>query len=73
MTGPLSTSIILVTSRFADLVCLYLTVMKYMYFHKLILVTLHVETWKLYGDAIWWPLCTPFDVTFFNLLWADLQ
>lgn len=41
--------------------------------NKLILNSLYVETWKLYGDAIWWALCTPFDVTFLNLLWADLQ
>ena len=31
------------------------------------------ETWKLYGDAIWGALYTPFNVTFFNLLWVDLQ
>lgn len=34
---------------------------------------LPAETWKLYGDAIWWALCTSFDVTIFNLLWVDLQ
>lgn len=31
------------------------------------------EAWKFYGDAIWWPLRTAFDVAVFNLLWIDLQ
>lgn len=47
--------------------------MKYLRFNKLILGSLCVETWKLYGDAVWWTLCTPSDVAFLNLLWADLQ
>lgn len=34
---------------------------------------LPAETWKLYGDAIWWALCTSFDVSIFNLLWVDIQ
>lgn len=47
--------------------------MKYLHINKLILGSLYIETWKLYGDAIWWALRTTFDVTFLNLLWADLQ
>ena len=47
--------------------------MKFLYSNKLMMDSSYVETWKLYGDAIWWALCTPFDVAFFNLLWADLQ
>lgn len=31
------------------------------------------ETGQLYGDVIWWTLCSPFDVPIFNILWVDLQ
>lgn len=44
-----------------------------MLFFSEVLSLFLTETWELYGDAVWWSLCTSFDVAVFNLLWLDLQ
>lgn len=46
---------------------------KYIFFLFDFCILLLPETWKLYGNAVRWALCTAFDVHIFNLLWIDLQ